>query len=157
MADTSATTEHLVEAERERLANSGYSEAEISQILIAREARLGFGAQGAASGVVSNLTAVMGHVRNFLPGLKADFERMLNTRSSFSARIEAAVVVALKAFVVAVLCYIVSLECAQLKASVDKARAEACIERQKNAINFSTMSELMSGHVRELEKDCKTL
>ena len=62
-----------------------------------------------------------------------------------------------KASVVAVLGYIVSLECAQLKASVDRARAEACIARQKNAINFSTMNELMSGRVRGLDKDCKNL
>jgi hypothetical protein len=157
MTTATTTTEHLVEAERERLAKAGYSETEISQILIAREAKFGPGGQGAASGVLSNLTAVMGHVRNFLPGLKADFVRMLNPRLSFGARIEAATVVALKASVVAVLVYIVSLECAQLKASVDRARAEACISRQKNAINFSTMNELMSGHLNDLDRECKGL
>jgi hypothetical protein len=157
MSTTSETTEHLIEAERERLAKAGYSETEISQILIGREARLGAGGQSAASGVLSNLTAVMGHARNFLPSLKADFERMLNPRSSFPTRIEAAIAVALKASVVAVLAYIVSLECAQLKASVDRARAEACISRQKNAINFSTMSELLSDKMSDLDKECKSL
>jgi hypothetical protein len=155
MSDTSATPEeHLIEAERERLAKAGYSETEISQILIAREAKLAAGGQGAASGVLSNLTAVMGHARNFLPSLKADFERMLNPNSSFGARIEAAMAVALKASVVAVLAYIVSLECAQLKASVDKAKAEACIARQQNAINFSTAIELAEGHA-DLDRECK--
>jgi hypothetical protein len=157
VTNTSTTTEHLVEDERERLASAGYSEAEVSQILIAREAKLGAGSQGAASGVLSNLTAVMGHARNFLPSLRTDFEKMLNPKSSFGARIEAAIAVALKASVVAVLAYIVSLECAQLKASVDRARAEACIARQKNAINFSTMNELLSGHHYDLDKECKGL
>jgi hypothetical protein len=98
----------------------------------------------------------MGHARNFLPSLKVDFVRMLSPGLSFGARIEAATAVALKASVVAVLAYIVSLECAQLKANVDRARAEACIARQQNAINFSTMSELTSGHLSDLDKECKT-
>jgi hypothetical protein len=156
-ATVTTTTEQAVEAERERLAKAGYSETEISQILIAREARLGAGGQSAASGVLSNLTAVMGHARNFLPSLKADLERMLNPKSSFADRIVAATTVALKASVVGVLVYIVSLECVQLKASVDRARAEACIARQKNAINFSTMNELMSGHLNDLDRECKGL
>jgi hypothetical protein len=99
----------------------------------------------------------MGHARNFLPSLKADFAKMLSPGLSFGARIEAAITVALKASVVAVLAYIVSLECAQLKASVDRARAEACISRQKNAINFSTMSELLSDKMSELDRECKGL
>jgi hypothetical protein len=109
------------------------------------------------TGVLSNLTAVMGHARNFLPSLKADFAKMLNPRLPFGARLEAATAAALKASVVAVLVYLVSLECALLKANVDKAKAEACIERQKNAINFSTMSELLSGHNNDLDRECKTL
>ena len=159
-ANTTTTNENLVDGERARLAKAGYSEAEISQILIAREtsgqAGPGGAGQGVLTGVLSNLTAVMGHVRNFLPSLKADFVRMLNPRSSFGARIEAATTVALKASMVAVLAYIVSLECAQLKAGVDRARAEACIARQKNAINFSTMNELLSGHA-DLDRECKGL
>ena len=157
MTTATTVTEHPIEAERERLAKAGYSETEISQILIARETRQGTGVQGAASGVMTNLTAVMGHARNFLPSLKADFARMLSPGLSLGARIDAALTVVLKASVVAVLAYIVSLECAQLKASVDRARAEACISRQKNAINFSTMSELLSDKMSELDRECKGL
>ncbi|MBR0981270.1 hypothetical protein JQ630_28095 [Bradyrhizobium diazoefficiens] len=158
-ASTITTAENFVEAERTRLAGAGYTEAEISQILIAKEtggqAGSGGAGQGVLSGVLSNLTGVAGHVRNFLPGLKADFGKMLSPRSSFGTRIEAATVIALKASVIAVLAYLVSLEGALLKANVDRAKAEACIARQKNAINFSTMNELMSGHLNELDRECK--
>ena len=160
-ASTTTANENFVDSERARLAKAGYSESEISQILIAREssgqAGPGGAGQGVMTGVLSNLTAVMGHVRNFLPSLKADFVRMLDPRSSFGARIEAATTVALKASMVAVLVYLVSLECTLLKANVDRAKAESCIARQKNAINFSTMSELMSGHDNDLDRECKGL
>ncbi|MGH2173854.1 hypothetical protein ACQ1Z4_14170, partial [Enterococcus faecalis] len=90
--------EKFVEAERTRLAGAGYTEAEISQILIAKEtggqAGSGGAGQGVLSGVLSNLTGVAGHVRNFLPGLKAYFGKMLSPRSSFGTRIEAATVIA---------------------------------------------------------------
>jgi hypothetical protein len=155
MTTVDATTEHLVE-ERERLAHAGYSETEISQILIAREARQGGAAQGGVAGVLSNLTAAMAYARNFLPSLKADFVKMLSPEVSFGARIEAAIAVTLKATVVALLAYIVSLECIQLKANTDRARAEACIARQKNAINFSSVAELMAGHA-DLDRECKYL
>jgi hypothetical protein len=77
---------------------------------------------------------------------------------SLGTRVEAAVVVLMKASMVAALAYVVSLEFEQLKANAERARAEACIARQKNAINFSSMNELMAGHAGSiLYKDCKHL
>ncbi len=147
-----------IEAERERLAKGGFSEAEISQILIAREtgAAHGMGGGGILSGVLSNLTAVMAHARNFVPSLLADLAHILNRRLPPLLRLEAAFTLVAKCVVIAVLAYIVSLEFTQLKALSDKAKAEACIERQKNAINFSTMNELLSGQAtRDLDKECR--
>jgi hypothetical protein len=111
------------------------------------------------TGVLNNLTAVMGHVRNFLPSLIADLARMLSGRQPLTVRLQAATVIVLKICMVAVLGYIVSLEVVQLKAMSDKARAEACIERQKNAINFSSIDELLSpnGPARAFDKECKNL
>lgn len=156
-------TTNRIGGERERLNKAGFTEGEISQILIARETGaaqgMGGGGQGVLTGVLSNLTAVIAHARNFVPSLVTDLARMLNRRVSPLARIEAALTLVAKCAVIAVLAYVVSIEFTQLKAMSDKAKAEACIERQKNAINFSTMSELMSGNGpdRDLDKDCRNL
>ena len=134
-ASTTTISENFVETERTRLAKAGYTEAEISQILIAREtsgqAGSGGVGQGVLTGVLSNLTAVMGHARNFLPSLKADFARILSPRSSFDVRLAAFGSVILKASVVGVLAYVLSLEFVQLKAVVEKTQAEACSARMK--------------------------
>ncbi len=157
-AKTETPAPSRIEAERERLAKAGFGEAEISQILIAREtgAAHGMGGGGILSGVLSNLTAVMAHARNFVPSLLADLAHILNRRLPPLLRLEAAFTLVAKCVVIAVLAYIVSLEFTQLKALSDKAKAEACIERQKNAINFSTMNELLSGQAtRDLDKECR--
>ncbi len=165
--ETTAKTEtpapHRIESERERLTKAGFSKAEISQILIARESGatqgMSGGGHGVLSGVLSNLAAVMTHARNFLPSLVVDLAGMLNRRLPPIQRMEAALTLVAKCVVIGVLAYIVSIEFTQLKALSDKAKAEACIERQKNAINFSTMNELMSGNGpdRDLNKDCRNL
>jgi hypothetical protein len=151
-----------IDAERERLRKAGFTDEEIRQILIARETGaaqgMSGGGHGVLSGVLSNLAAVMTHARNFLPSLVVDLARMLNRRVPPIQRMEAALTLVAKCVVIGMLAYIVSIEFAQLKALSDKARAEACIERQKNAVNFSTMNELMSGSAdRDLNKDCKNL
>ena len=100
-----------IEAERERLTKAGFSEAEISQILIAREtgAAQGMGGgHGVLSGVLSNLAAVMTHARNFLPSLAADLARMLSRRVPPLQRMEAAFNLVAKCAVIAVLAYVVA-------------------------------------------------
>ncbi len=159
---TPAQKPQRIESERERLTKAGFSKTEISQILIARETGaaqgMGGGGHGVLSGVLSNLAAVMTHARNFLPSLVVDLARMLNRCVPPMQRMEAALSLVAKCVVIGMLAYIVSIEFTQLKALSDKAKAEACIERQKNAINFSTMNELLSGNVeRELNKECKNL
>jgi len=150
-----------IEAERMRLAKAGFNETEISQILIAKEtgAAQGMGGgHGVLSGVLSNLAAVMTHARNFVPHLVADLARMLNRHLPLAQRVEALFTFAAKCAVIGVLAYVVELEFTQLKALSDKAKAEACIERQKNAINFSSMNELLSGHgMSDLDRECKNL
>jgi hypothetical protein len=147
-------TEH--ERLRERLRAGGFSDDEISEILIARAMQGYTGGsfnQGALTGVLNNLTAVMGHVRNFLPSLKDDLTKMLFSGLPLAARLEAAIVIVLKVSMVAVLGYIVSLEFFQLKAMVDKTRAEACSARMKmiaETLPFSQWPEANAAY----EKDC---
>lgn len=151
------------QTERERLRADGYNEAEISQIMIAREIGGGAGTggfgHGVMSGLLSNLTAAVAYARNFLPSLMVDFSKMLNARTRFEVRMAAFGSVVFKLFVIGVLACLLSLEYSLLRAHVDKARAEACIERQKNAINFSTVNELRSGGGPSiaLNRECRGL
>ena len=116
-----------IEAERERLTKAGFSKAEISQILIARESGaaqgMSGGGHGVLSGVLSNLAAVMTHARNFLPSLAVDLARMLNRHVPPLQRIEAAVALVAKCAVIAVLAYVVDLEFVTLQANAQHAKA----------------------------------
>jgi hypothetical protein len=150
-----------LETERARLRKDGFSDPEISQILIARETgaanRTSFGS-GVATGLLNNLDAIVTHVRGLVPNLKSDLARILDRDAEGAARIGGALSLSLKAAAIVVVGYFVYLEALQFRASAYKAWAEACIQRQQNAINFSTMSELMSGNTpdRTLDRDCGT-
>ncbi len=146
-----------IEAERERLTKAGFSKAEISQILIAKESGaaqgMGGGGHGVLSGVLSNLAAVMTHARNFLPSLAVDLARMLNRHVPPLLRLEAAVALVAKCAVIGVLAYVVDLEFIQLKASAERTRAEACSARTKAIIDTVPMNRI--GEAAELvAKDC---
>ena len=133
-----------IEGERERLAKAGFGEAEISQILIAREtgAAQGMGGgHGVLSGVLSNLAAVMTHARNFVPGLVVDLARMLNRRVSPVQRMEAAFNLVAKCAVIVVLAYVVDLEFITLKAGAERGRADACNARMKVIAETLPMSQ----------------
>ncbi len=144
-----------VEGERVRLRKAGFTDAEISQILIARETGQsgGFNVHGVLTGVLNNLTAVMGHARNFVPGLKADIANVLAPRSSFGQRIGGAVNLALKACVIGVLVYVVQLEFVQLRAMVEKTKAEACSAKAKNILDSVPMNRIGEA-VELLAKEC---
>jgi len=116
-----------LDAERARLRALGHTEAEISQILILQEAAktspLAAGAapvQGTMTGTTGNLAAAASFVRNFVPGMVADFGTMRNPAAASQARGQAAVYLALKVVVILVVAYVISLELRQLKASVWK-------------------------------------
>jgi hypothetical protein len=149
-----------VEAERARLRKAGFSDAEISQILVARQTgaanKTSFGS-GVATGVLNNLDAIATHVRSLVPNLKADLTRILDRNAAGAARIGGALSLGLKVAAIVVVGYFVYLEALQFRSTAYKAWAEACIERQKNAINFSSIGELMSGKgpYSQLEQDCK--
>ncbi len=153
---TQAPKPQRIESERERLTKAGFSKAEISQILIAREtgAAQGMGGgHGVLSGVLSNLAAVMTHARNFLPSLVVDLARMLNRRVPPIQRMEAALTLVAKCAVIGVLAYVVDLEFIQLKASAERTRAEACSARTKAIIDTVPMNRI--GEAAELvAKDC---
>jgi hypothetical protein len=141
-----------IEAERERLAKAGFGEAEISQILIAREtgAAQGMGGgHGVLSGVLSNLAAVMTHARNFLPSLAVDLARMLSRRVPPLQRMEAAFSLVAKCAVIAVLAYVVQLEFVTLKANAQRAKADACEASLKALMDTSTWNELLSSSTNQ--------
>ena len=152
-AKTETPAPSRIEAERERLAKAGFGEAEISQILIAREtgAAQGMGGgHGVLSGVLSNLAAVMTHARNFLPSLAVDLARMLSRRVPPLQRMEAAFSLVAKCAVIAVLAYVVQLEFVTLKANAQRAKADACQSAHKGADRTSsTMNELLSSSTNQ--------
>jgi hypothetical protein len=145
-----------VEGERARLQAAGFSDAEISQILVAREvAGAGHGlGNGIPSGFLNNLGAAAGYVRAFVPGLKADFELLLSRTATAAARSGAAVNLALKAVVIGAVAYIGVLEFSQLQSMVAKARADACSARMKALIDTTPMNQLYEASAK-LAKDCE--
>ena len=147
-----------IEAERERLTKAGFSKAEISQILIAKEtgAAQGMGGgHGVLSGVLSNLAAVMTHARNFLPSLAVDLARMLNRHVPPLLRLEAAFALVAKCAVIAVLAYVVDLEFVTLKANAQRAKADACETSMKALIDTSTWNELLSSStMKKIDELC---
>jgi len=113
MAATPVTPAPL-DAERARLRAQGCTDAEISQIIIQREAhgrasppQLASGAapaQGVLSGVLSSFVAVVSHTRSYIVATKADLATLFGTASP-AARLKAGGSLALKAVIVAVLGY----------------------------------------------------
>lgn len=148
-----------LERERDRLRSSGYNETEISQILIAREANgpttRGSLGVGAATGFLNNLDAVVMHARSFMPGFKSDLEHIFDDRVDAATRVSASLAMTVKIAALMVIGYVAYIEAVQLRSQAYKSWAEACIERQKNAINFTPMNKLLSGEaMRELDKEC---
>jgi hypothetical protein len=127
-----------LDAERERLRKAGYTDAEVSQILIAREAASHASeptGHGVMTGVASNLTAAAGYVRNFVPSIIADFMTLKNQAATPTARGQAAGYLVMKAAVIFVIAYVVWQEFSQLRSVTARAQAEACIARQKLIID----------------------
>ena len=133
-----------LDAERARLRQDGYSDVEISQILIARasggsQQSTGAGSQGVFSNVLSSLIAVAAHARAVMPSFKKDFETIFDGAAPASSRAGASVSLAIKAVVIAVLGYaawqewnrhiISETEIARIQ--VRKLHAEECSARVK--------------------------
>jgi len=159
IGDTPATPEVApLQDERERLLKAGLPEHEVSQILVARASgarRNSFGS-GVATGPLSNLEAVASYVRGHLiPNVTADLTRILDRDADSATRLGGALSFGVKAAAAVVVGYFEYLESLQFRASAYKAWADACIARQQAEINYSSVSELMSGATNGLNGDCK--
>jgi hypothetical protein len=99
-----------LDAERAKLRKDGYTDAEISQILIARasgssQQSPGAGGQGVLSNVLSSLVAVAAHARGTLFSIRSDVGAMFDSTAPTSVRAGASASLAVKAVVIAVLGY----------------------------------------------------
>jgi hypothetical protein len=95
-----------LDAERARLRSAGYTDAEVSQILIARVSQQPAGTgQGALSNVLSSIVAVAGHARAIIPTFRKDVETMFDGGAAASTRAGATASLAVKAVVILVLGY----------------------------------------------------
>lgn len=127
-----------LDAERERLRNAGYTDAEISEILIAREIVKPSSeptGHGAMTGLASNLSAAAGYVRSFVPSIVADITMLRNEAATATARSQAALYLVMKFVVVFVIAYVVWQEFSQFRSMTARAQAEACSARQKLLID----------------------
>src|SRR5208283_3495358 len=98
-----------LDAERERLRKEGHTEAEISQILIARAVGGGVShadaalPQGVLSNVLSSIVAVGGYAARLFTTIRHDVATILDASSKVSARSGAFVSLLFKAVVIGVL------------------------------------------------------
>jgi hypothetical protein len=112
MTTATPDTAAPLDAERARLRSAGYTDAEISQILIQRAAGAspqpaGSAApsSGALSGALSSLVAVAAHARTYVMGTKADLATLFASAASPANRAKAGGSLILKAVIVAMLGY----------------------------------------------------
>jgi len=96
-----------LDAEREALRKAGYTEAEVSQILIARESQQPAGAasQGVMSNVLGSIVAVASHARTLIPTFRTDVATVFDGTATASARAGATASLTVKTVVVVVLGY----------------------------------------------------
>jgi hypothetical protein len=124
-----------LDAERARLRSAGYTDAEISQILIARASQQPAATgQGVMSNVLSSILGVASHARALIPTFRKDVETVFDGAATASARAGAVASLAVKATVVIVLGYAAYQEwkqhiiyAPQIAAhQTDQTKAEAC-------------------------------
>jgi hypothetical protein len=97
-----------LDAERARLRSAGYTDAEISHILMQREIgaspqqSAGAG-QGVMSNVLSSIVAVASHARALIPTFRKDVETVFDGAATASTRAGATASLAVKTVVILVL------------------------------------------------------
>ena len=98
-----------LDAEREQLRKAGYTDAEVTQILVARALSASQQPAGAGQGVMSNvlssIVAVGSHARALIPTFRKDVMTVFDGTASASARAGATASLAVKAVVVLMLGY----------------------------------------------------
>jgi|HubBroStandDraft_6_1064221.scaffolds.fasta_scaffold348461_2 hypothetical protein len=138
-----------LEAERARLRSAGYTDAEISQILIARASQQPAATgQGVMSNVLSSILGVASHARALIPTFRKDVATVFDDGATASARAGAAASLAVKAIVVIVLGYAAWQEWQQhiiyatetAASQAKKIRAEECSARMNSAVNAEQLA-----------------
>jgi uncharacterized protein YecT (DUF1311 family) len=155
-----------LDAERAKLRQDGYTDAEISQILIARaaggsEQSIGAGAQGVLSNVLSSLVAVSSHARAALPSFRRDVATIFDGTAPAPARAGASASLVVKVVVIAVLGYAAWQEWRQhvisateiAAANAKKAHAEECSARIKAIIDSVPMNKILEA-TDIVQRDC---
>jgi hypothetical protein len=98
-----------LDAERARLREAGYTDAEVSQILIARASAASqqpaAAGQGVMSNVLSSILAVGSHARAVIPSFRKDVATIFDGAATASARAGATASLIVKAVVILVLGY----------------------------------------------------
>ena len=145
-----------LDAERARLRSAGYTDAEISQILIAQASQQPAGAtgQGVMSNVLSSILGVASHARALIPTFRKDVATVFDGAATASARAGAVASLAVKAIVVIVLGYAAWQEWRQhilsspttAQYQAIKAKADACLAMTETA--GKTMSGRASNNAR---------
>lgn len=145
-----------LDAERERLRKQGYTEAEISQIFVAREAggqQSESPAHGAMTGVASNLAAAGAYAKNFIPGMLADFGTIQDAKAPSATRSHAAASLGFKIMAVLVIGYVLVQEFSQLRSATMRAHADACSARMKMIAETVTPDKWGEANA-EYRKEC---
>ena len=127
---TGTPTPNPLDAEGARLRKEGFTDHQISQILMAREfaaptQATGADGQGVMTGVFSNLGAVLSHTRGILPSIKTDLAKLFDRAASPPVRVKAAGYLALTAAIIVVLAYAVKQEWQQHTSATEIAAAQA--------------------------------
>jgi tetratricopeptide (TPR) repeat protein len=141
-------------AERERLRKAGYTDAEISQILIAKAtggaaAREGL-PQGALSHVIGSIVAVGAYVAGLFTSIPQDVAAMLDASLKASARSRAFVSILLKAVVIGVLSFAAWQEWQQhIISQTEIAHSQA----QKIKAEADNATRLNEAQVKKLESE----
>jgi uncharacterized protein YecT (DUF1311 family)/uncharacterized protein YgiM (DUF1202 family) len=150
---------------------AGYSDTEISQILVARALNSsGPGThtsafQGALSNTVSSVVAIGSYARNTVFTLKNDLVVIFDHTAQASSRIGAAIMLVFKLAVISVLAFAGWQEWRQhiisateiAESQVRKIRAEECIARVESAAKNMRASDVLNGIYQgndELARDC---
>ena len=145
-----------LDAERARLRSAGYTDAEVSQILIAQASQQPAGTgQGVMSNVLSSILGVASHARALIPTFRKDVETVFDGAATASARAGAVASLAVKATVVIVLGYAAYQEWSQhilssptiAQYQATKAKADACLAMTETA------GKTMSGHNSRQARD----
>lgn len=155
-----------LDAERAKLREAGYSDAEISQILIARavggQQHAGSAAgQGVLSNVVSSIVAIGAHARALVPSFRSDFATIFAGGAAPGARVGSLFSLLAKTAVIGVLAYagwqewqqhIVSAT-AISQAEAKKRHAEECSARMKMIVDTVPMNKWPEA-TADYERDC---